>query len=138
MRSIFNRLSNSDVISSCYRSGLFSSVRFEKLGLCRFRNLPMHNIIGRCTYCSILVGLMFPTSEGLLNPIQPNRGGIRRSFHSSSELYHSNSLVQEIRQAYKDDQTDGILKLATHMWGEDSFHVDEMVSATLEATEEKK
>jgi len=80
---------------------------------------------------------MFPASEGLLNPIQP-RGGIQRSFHSSSELYHSNSLVQEIRQAYKDDQTDGILKLATHMWGEDSFHVDEMVSATLEATEEKK
>lgn len=139
MRSIFNRLSNLDIISSYYhyRSGFFPSVRFEKLGLCRFRNLPMPIIIGRCTYCSILVGLMFPASEGLMNPIQL-RGGIQRSFHLSSELYHSSSLVQEIRQAYKDDQTDGILKLATHMWGDDRFHVDEMVSATLEATEGKK
>jgi 23S rRNA-/tRNA-specific pseudouridylate synthase len=47
------------------------------------------------------------------------------------------SLAEEIRKVYKDDETDGILKLAASMKTTD-FDVDELIAGTLEAVQEKK
>lgn len=108
----------------------------------------------RSTYCSLLIAFMFSSSDGLCPIRHYKRVENRKIFHSYSPYQRQKldpfntqlrqatesgekvTRAEEIREVFFAHETDGILKLAAVIKPSD-FDVNEMVSSTLEAVQEK-
>jgi 23S rRNA-/tRNA-specific pseudouridylate synthase len=94
----------------------------------------------RRTSCSILFAIMTAADAFSLSPMFLQRNGIHNSCSNprlqkrSLVLSYQVSLAEDIRRAFEEEQTDGILKLSKDI----GPNVDELIPATMEAAAENR